>query len=330
MGKLILPENFTRIFVPLLGGGMEITMELKGGIIPTMLAAYDLSGKIDIGATGALVDWYIEKGVHGLFTLCQSTEMFFLSAEEKEVIGKAVMEKCYGKIPVVASGITADTLDGQIEEAKRIADIGVDGIVFLRNRLGESESEYMRALSRIVREIPENVSLGFYECPYPNWQHLTDSEFSAAVDTGRFRFLKDTSCDVEVMRRREKIRTEKDKSFGLYNANSATLLESVRFGYDGFSGVMANFHPELYVWMYEHKDDPRADIIDKYVGIMSVIEARCYPICAKRYLAKYENLPITDFCRSAKDTTLSALTAELEDVYELTRIARGICKMEKE
>lgn len=300
-------------------------MELRGGIIPTMLAAYDRSGKVDIGATEALVDWYMAKGVHGLFTLCQSTEMFFLSMEEKEAIGKAVMRRCGGRIPVVASGITADTIDAQIEEAKRVAALGVDGIVFLRNRLGESEDAFLRNLERICREIPQETALGFYECPYPNWQHLTDREFRAAVETGRFRFLKDTSCDEAVMRRRESIRTEKDAGFGLYNANCATLLASLRFGYDGFSGVMANFHPELYVWMYEHRDDPRADVLDKYIGMLSVIEARCYPICAKRYLAKYEGLPITDVCRSVKDTTLPALASELEDVYQLTRIARELC-----
>ena len=297
-------------------------MKLQGGIIPTMLVAYDTSGAVDLGAQSALLDWYLEQGVHGMFAVCQSTEMFFLSMEEKLAIGKLTMEKYKGKIPVVVSGMTAERIDTQIEEAKRIADIGADGLVFLRNRLGESEDEFLQNLERICSEIPEEIALGFYECPYSNWQHLTDREFEAVVKTGRFRFLKDTVCDTKVMRCREKIRSTFDKDFGLYNANCATLLDSLRFGYDGFSGVMANFHPDLYVWMYEHRDDPRADTLDKYLGMLSVIEARCYPICAKRYLAKYEKLPITDICRSVKDTTLPALAHELEDVYRLTEIAR--------
>lgn len=297
-------------------------MKLQGGIIPTMLVAYDTNGAVDLGAQSALLDWYLARGVHGMFAVCQSTEMFFLTMEEKLAIGRLTMEKYKGKIPVVVSGMTAEGIDAQIEEAKRIADIGADGLVFLRNRLGESEDAFLRNLERICREIPEEIALGFYECPYPRWQHLTDREFEAVVKTGRFRFLKDTSCDVEVMRRREAIRSASDTDFGLYNANCATLLDSLRFGYNGFSGVMANFHPELYVWMYAHRDDPRADVLDKYLGMLSVIETRCYPICAKRYLAKYEGLPITAVCRSVKDTTLPALAHELEDVYRLTEIAR--------
>lgn len=300
-------------------------MKLQGGIIPTMLVAYDTNGAVDLGAQSALLDWYLAHGVHGMFAVCQSTEMFFLSMEEKLAIGKLTMDKYKGKIPVVVSGMTADGLDAQIDEAKQIADLGADGIVFLRNRLGETEEEFLRALERICHALPKEVALGFYECPYPKWQHLTDREFEAVVKTGRFRFLKDTTCDPAVMRRREAIRSEFDKDFGLYNANCATLFESLHFGYDGFSGVMANFHPELYVWMYEHRDDPRAKTLDKYLGMLSVIETRCYPICAKRYLAKYEGLPITDVCRSVKDTTLPALAAELEDVHELTRIAHELC-----
>ena len=43
----------------------------------------------------------------------------------------------------------------------------------------------------------------------------------------------------------------------LYNANTATLLESMREGAAGYSGVMANFHPELYVWLTENwKNEP--------------------------------------------------------------------------
>lgn len=300
-------------------------MKLQGGVIPTMLVAYDKNGAVDLGAQSALLDWYLEHGIHGMFALCQSTEIFFLSMEERLAIGRLVMEKYKGKIPVVVSGMTTDGIDAQIEDAKQIADLGADGLVFLRNRLGESEDEFLRNLERICREIPEETALGFYECPYPRWQHLTDREFEAVVKTGRFRFLKDTCCDVDVMRRREVIRSAFDKDFGLYNANCATALASFRFGYDGFSGVMANFHPELYIWMYEHRDDPRADILDKYLGMLSVIETRCYPLCAKRYLAKYEGLPITDVCRSVKDTTVPALTYELADVYELTRIARELC-----
>ncbi len=299
-------------------------MELRNGIYPTMLVAYDTNGKLDLGAQGELLDWYLEHGVHGLFALCHSTESHWLSEDEKTELAAFVHKKIAGRIPVVCSGVTADTVEKQLEQAKRIQSAGAETIVFIRNRLGEDCDTFRRNLDRICSALPDDTQLGMYECPYPYKQYLTDAEFDAVVKTRRFRFLKDTVCNTSVMRRRKEMCGRIDPSFRLYNANCATLLESIRFGYNGFSGIMANFHPDLYVWMYEHREDPRADILDKYLGMMSVIEMRCYPICAKRYLKKYENIHITDICRSVEDTTVDALWSELEDLYQLTLISRSL------
>ena len=299
-------------------------MELQNGIFPTMLVAYDRNGKLDLGAQGALLDWYMEHHIHGLFALCHSTESHWLEWHERIALAEFVQKKINGRIPVVYSGITSEDIDEQLEQAKAIQAIGADAVVFIRNRLGEDDTAFLKNLEKICSALPESMALGMYECPHPYKQYLSDAEFQAVVQTKRFRFLKDTVCNTSIMQKRKDMRDKMDPSFRLYNANCATLLETLRFGYNGFSGIMANFHPDLYVWMYEHQEDPRADILDKYLGMMSVIEMRCYPICSKRYLKKYENIPITDICRSVEDTTVDALWSELEDLYQLTQIARSL------
>ena len=142
------------------------------------------------------------------------------------------------------------------------------------------------------------------------------------ANSGRFAFIKDTCCDVEIMRKRAEIVRGMD--FGLFNANAATVLDTLRFGYAGFSGVMANIHPALYVWLYENQNNPLADRIIHYIAMTSVIEARCYPIIAKQYLREYEGLHITDVCRSAEDKNVPAVSYELRAVRELTREAYRI------
>ena len=87
---------------------------------------------------------------------------------------------------------------------------------------------------------------------------------------------------------------------------------------------MANIHPALYVWLYENKDCTLADRIIHYIAMTSVIEARCYPIIAKRYLREYKGLHITDVCRSAEDKNVPAVSYELRAVHELTREAQEI------
>ena len=52
----------------------------------------------------------------------------------------------------------------------------------------------------------------------------------------------------------------------LYNANTSTLLESMKYGAAGYSGVMANFHPALYAWLLENweKEPEKAGIFTGY------------------------------------------------------------------
>jgi 4-hydroxy-tetrahydrodipicolinate synthase len=302
---------------------MNDIQPLKDGIIPTMLVAYKQDGSIDYNAMEILIEWYIANGADGLFALCHSTESHWLTLAEKEELIKFVMKAVHGRIPVTASGVTSDSTEQQIREACMVMDSGADAVVFLRNRLGADINHFQTNLEQLMDAVPD-VPLGLYECPYSFKQTLSDDEFRFLLDTGRFCFLKDTVCNVTVMQRRAQMCRERNTSFQLYNANCATFLESLRFGYSGFCGIMANFHPDLYAWLFSHPNDSRSEIISSYLGVMSLIEMRSYPICAKRYLRTYEGIPITDVCRSAANTTVQALEWELKGIWDLTEAVRSM------
>ena len=73
------------------------------------------------------VHWYIKKGCTGIFAVCQSSEMAFLTEQEKLDIAKAVVDAVDGRIQVVASGHTADSKSDQykqIEDMMKIPGIG--------------------------------------------------------------------------------------------------------------------------------------------------------------------------------------------------------------
>ena len=162
-------------------------MKLSGGVVPVMLVAYGNDGRLDLGAQSALLDWYESRGVNGIFSLCQSTEMYWLSEEEKKDIAELVYKKLGGRMPIVSSGITSFDIDEQIEQAKRIYSYGSDAMVFIRNSLGETEDDFKRNIEKICKSLPSDMDLGIYECPYPSWQHMTDGEFEALVKTDRFQ-----------------------------------------------------------------------------------------------------------------------------------------------
>ncbi|GKX60105.1 dihydrodipicolinate synthase family protein [Leminorella grimontii] len=256
------------------------------GVWPVMLTPFDERKEIDWASLEKLVEWYLAAGVHGLFADCQSSEMFFLSDDEARKLVRFIVEKVDGRVPVVASGHTATAFDHQRQQVAGMAETGVDGVIFISNRLalaGESDEAALEALKLLTAAVPERVDLGIYECPYPYKRLLSDDTVAWCAQSGRYAFIKDTCCDINIIRRR--LALCEGSRLHLANANSQTLLASFQAGCKAFSGVMANFHPELYVWLYEHwqSEPEKAQKLSDYLSTAALIEHVDYPVCAKYF-----------------------------------------------
>lgn len=290
------------------------------GVYPVMLTPFTEENQVDFESLGKLVDWYIEKGVAGLFADCQSSEMFFLTLNERIDIAKFVVKKAAGRVPVVASGHISDTLEEQAEELNRVAETGVDAVILLTNRLAaeeENDNIWFENLQKLLGRLPKDIALGFYECPYPYKRLITPKHLKWCADTGRFYFIKDTSCDIDNIKM--KLNCIEGTQMKLFNANTSTLLETLKLGAGGFSGVMANFHPELYVWLTSewNKDAEKARVVADFLTICSLIERQVYPVNAKYFQRKIGNF--TSLYTRTKDELLLNDTCRLE-VEQLIRL----------
>ncbi len=256
------------------------------GVWPVMITPYTENNKPDFRAISALTNWYIEKGCTGIFAVCQSSEMAYLSEQEKLDIAKCVAETVDGRIQVVASGHTADSKADQfkgIEEMMKIPGIGA--YVLVSNRLdqkNEGEEVFYNNAQEIFNHFPE-VDFGIYECPMP-WKRLVSLDFLKRVaPEGRMVFLKDTCCDYELIR--ERLKAVDGTPLKIFNANAQSWFDSYCHGSAGYNGVMANFHPDLYKWAFDHKDsDPeKARLVAHFLTAAAMIEMRVYPVSAKYY-----------------------------------------------
>ena len=256
------------------------------GVWPTMITAFDEGGQLDLESNRKITDYLIEKGSDGLFAVCQSSEMFMLSLEEKVTLAKCVVEHANGRVPVIASGHTSDAISDQITELRAVAQTGVDAVVLVSNRLAredEGTEVFMTNLKIIMNELPD-VKFGIYECPYPYRRLLTDAELKWCAETGRIIFLKDVSCDLEIQKRRVKVVEGTDLK--LFNANTETLLDALLVGYHGYNGVMGNFHIDLYKWLYVNHTDKldQAQSLQAELTEQALIENFAYPINAKYHM----------------------------------------------
>lgn len=301
---------------------MKMTNEIKDGTWATMLTPFDSDNRVDYNALSELIEWYIENGVDGLFAVCQSSEMLFLNAAEREEVSRFVMRKVNGRVQVVISGHVSDCSNEQIEELKIAASCNPDAVVLVTNRLAEEAEDdevWKKNAEKILTALP-NIRFGLYECPKPYKRLLSPKLLKWCASTGRFVFLKDTSCDMEQIK--AKLLAINGTGLKLFNANSATLLSSLKAGANGFCGIMLNFFPKPFNEICSHFNDlswqHRVELLQDFATAASLIELQLYPINAKYYLSK-SGINISVYSRSCDITKWNRLR-EIE-----TDSLRGLC-----
>lgn len=302
--------------------------QISNGIYPVMITPYTADNRLDLEAVDRMVEFYAQGGCQGLFAVCQSSEMFWLTEDERVALAQRVVEASNGRMSVVASGHVSDDLEDQIRELGRIAATGVDGVVMVSNRLAKADEDddvFITNMNRILEALPD-VTFGMYECPHPYKRLLSDRVLEAMAASGRFAFIKDTCCDADRIAHRIRLL---DGRIQLFNANCATLLETLRSGAAGFSGIMANYHPDLFVWLYNNyrKQPQKADELMAALSVLSGTERACYPVCCKYHMGLV-GVPMEVISRNRDAAEFGELgKREMRDLVTVENLLRRyICK----
>lgn len=312
-----------------------MNFEATYGVYPTMITPYRKNGEVDDTAVEALTEWYWKRGCDGIFADCQSSEIQFLTLDERVNILHTVMQKVYAlaeqdpsrpRMTVVASGHVSDGFEDQVRELNAIAAEKPDALILISNRMdiaNTSDEAWIADTGRLIAELPAEMPLGIYECPKPYKRLLTEKMLRWCVENGRFYFVKDTCCDAELIRARLEIC--KGSHLKLFNANAQTLLETVRAGVYGYCGVMANFHPDLYTRLLKGDiNSSDASLLQDFLGLAATIEGQTYPCCAKYYLNRFEGVAMEPDARSADVRNLTAYQKSCVDqLAELTNAIRN-------
>lgn len=272
---------------------------IRQGIYPTMITTFTADNQIDYAGLEALLHYYAACRCDGIFALCLSSEIFHLSDREMRQMMRFISEHRPQGMSLIASAHTSADVETGVRQLSDMLENGADEPVVILNRLAmadEPEDVVRQNAERLFQAMPD-VTFGIYECPYPYKRLASDELLQWFAGTGRIGFLKDTCCDAQRIRRRLKI-TE-GTGMQLFNANTATLLQSMRDGGCGFSGVMANFHADLYAALYRYhlNKDERADRLQAFLTLASLMETQLYPVCCKEHL-KYLGIPATLTTRS--------------------------------
>lgn len=294
--------------------------------VPVMLMPFKEDLSIDYDALDRLVDFYLESGAGGLFANCLSSEMYQLSLEEMVDSVRYIVQRVNGRVPIVATGSFGDTLEEQAENVKKIYSTGVSAIILISGLLAkedDSEEVFKENVHQLLR-LTEDIPVGFYECPVPYKRVISPELLGELVDTGRVKYHKDTCLDI-VSVRQKTANTQKEPTFGLYDAYMVHAVESLKAGSAGLSCIQGNYFPELVVWLCDNyanteKQAEVAKVQEFFVTNMDVMHDT-YPASAK-YILGQRGLSIGLSCRNGSvlpgEETKKQLDVLLQDFEHLS------------
>lgn len=166
------------------------------GVIPAFYACYDDQGEISPERVRALVEYFLKKGVQGLYVNGSSGECIYQSVADRKLILEEVMAVAKGKLTIIAHVACNNTKDS-MELARHAESLGVDAIAAIPPiyfRLPEySVAQYWNDISAAAPQ----TDFVIYNIPQLAGVALTPSLYTEMLKNERVIGVKNSSMPVQ-------------------------------------------------------------------------------------------------------------------------------------
>lgn len=166
------------------------------GVIPAFYACYEDQGEISPQRVRALVEYFLVKGVQGLYVNGSSGECIYQSVADRKLILEEVMAVAKGKLTIIAHVACNNTKDS-MELARHAESLGVDAIATIPPiyfRLPEySIAQYWNAISAAA----PHTDFVIYNIPQLAGVALTPSLYTEMLKNERVIGVKNSSMPVQ-------------------------------------------------------------------------------------------------------------------------------------
>ena len=166
------------------------------GVIPAFYACYDDQGEISPERVRALVEYFLKKGVQGLYVNGSSGECIYQNVADRKLILEEVMAVAKGKLTIIAHVACNNTKDS-VELARHAESLGVDAIAAIPPiyfRLPEySVAQYWNDISAAAPQIDFVI----YNIPQLAGVALTPSLYTEMLKNERVIGVKNSSMPVQ-------------------------------------------------------------------------------------------------------------------------------------
>jgi 4-hydroxy-tetrahydrodipicolinate synthase len=297
----------------------EEVREMFGGLMPAMVTPFDERGELDLEATEAVIERFIEAGVSGISPLGSTGEASHLASEERKRFAEEVVRIAGGRVPLVM-GVGATGTRETVELARHAGEAGADAVLVVSPFYWKVGEEGLFKHFATVAEAVD-IPVVIYNLPM-----LTGIDLSPALirrlaeEYPNVVGLKDTVTEynhvVGVLQEVKPARPD----FSVLCGWEDLILPSLLAGADGSICAFANVAPELFVNLVEAAqggDLTRAAELHRKVLTLVTLGAHSDPAMGAIKLAMRKlGVPISPAVRgpALPATDEDAIEAVLRDV----------------
>jgi 4-hydroxy-tetrahydrodipicolinate synthase len=270
------------------------------GLMPAMVTPFDERGEVDLTATEAVVERFIEAGVDGISPLGSTGEFSHLTADERKRFAEEVTRIVAGRVPVVV-GVGAAGTKEMVELARHAEGAGADAVLVVSPfywKIGEE------ALFKHFATVAESVNIPVlvYNLPMLTGIDLSPSLIARiATECPNVSGLKDTVTEyfhtVGVLREVKRVRPD----FSVLSGWEDLILPSLLAGADGSICAFANVAPDLFVNLVRSARDGDLDrAAELHRRILSLLTLGVYsdpPMSAIKLAMNKLGVPISPAVR---------------------------------
>ena len=252
-----------------------MSIEKYKGIFPAFYACYGDDGNISKERTAALVEFFVEKGMNGLYVGGSSGECIYHSVEDRKIQLEAVMEANKGRLTIIAHVACNNTKDS-CELARHAEALGVDAIAAIPPIYFKLPEKAIAKYWNDISAAAPNTDFFIYNIPQLAGTALTLPLLDEMLKNPRVVGVKNSSMpvqDIQMFKRQGRLN---GKDIIVYNGPDEQFISGRLIGADGGIGGTYGVMPEMFVKMNKALADgdfDRAQALQN--AVCDVIYAMC-------------------------------------------------------
>ncbi len=248
-------------------------LEKYKGVIPAFYACYDKEGNINPQGVRALTEYFVEKGVKGVYVNGSSGECIYQSVEDKKIVLENVMEAAKGRLTVIAHVACNNTKDS-MELAKHAQAVGADAIAAI-------PPIYFRLPEYAIAKYWNDISLAapdtdfvIYNIPQLAGVALTMNLFAEMRKNPNVIGVKNSSMPVQDI---QMFKAAAGEDYVIFNGPDEQFISGRIIGAEGAIGGTYGAMPELFLKMDEHV---KAGELEQARKIQYAVNEVIYKMCS--------------------------------------------------